>query len=442
MLICEDKNLIIKIKKNNAKLYPIYKMLSFDLLFYYAISFLFLTTTKGFSYVEVLLIESCLPLIKAIVQIPLYFIINKIGKKKSLVLGNFLIIIYLLQLMECTNLTSLILAVVILAVGVTLKDMTASNILYESVNNKEGKGMYSIQEERGLYYYYFLDSVLALIAGFLFVKNPYYPIIMSTILAVLAFCVSLLFRDVSNVINKEKKSETKKTQINIANVKDILNSITYIFKSQRLRALFYFGIVFSSFIYVFAILRRAMLASVDISPEYFSMIFAGLIFAGGISTLNVEKIKKMLGRNILTVISFATIISGVLAAIVYNLNLNNTLTIVILFVMFLIQYVCVAPYTSLMEKYLKSFSKVKTRNKIRTVYNILIYLFQSIITFIASYILGYFNISVVVLMITIVYFILIIVISKFMSGRLGLNPEEYSKDDIEILNTKKSNKPI
>ena len=36
---------LIKIKKNNARLYPIYKMFSWDLLFYYAISFIFLVPT-------------------------------------------------------------------------------------------------------------------------------------------------------------------------------------------------------------------------------------------------------------------------------------------------------------------------------------------------------------------------------------------------------------
>ena len=40
----EQKNNIklnIRDKKNNARLYPIYKMFSWDLIFYYAISFVF-----------------------------------------------------------------------------------------------------------------------------------------------------------------------------------------------------------------------------------------------------------------------------------------------------------------------------------------------------------------------------------------------------------------
>ena len=49
----EEKELERK-KKNNIKLYPIYRVFSWDLLFYYAIIYLFLTIEKGISAAEVL----------------------------------------------------------------------------------------------------------------------------------------------------------------------------------------------------------------------------------------------------------------------------------------------------------------------------------------------------------------------------------------------------
>ena len=44
----KDKKMSKK-RRNNAILYPIYKMFSWDLLCYYSIEFLFLTITKGLS---------------------------------------------------------------------------------------------------------------------------------------------------------------------------------------------------------------------------------------------------------------------------------------------------------------------------------------------------------------------------------------------------------
>lgn len=51
-------------KQINVNLYTRYKMLSWDLLFYYAIIFLFFTQTKGISAADVLLAESFIQFLK------------------------------------------------------------------------------------------------------------------------------------------------------------------------------------------------------------------------------------------------------------------------------------------------------------------------------------------------------------------------------------------
>jgi len=56
-------------RKNNLKLFPIYKMLSWDFLFYYAIAFLFLTIEKGFSASEILFATAFFPLFRVLFQI-------------------------------------------------------------------------------------------------------------------------------------------------------------------------------------------------------------------------------------------------------------------------------------------------------------------------------------------------------------------------------------
>lgn len=68
----------IKKKQKNVKLYPKYKMLSWDMLFYYAIIFLFFTETKGISAADVLLAESFYPLFKVILLMSSTILIDKI----------------------------------------------------------------------------------------------------------------------------------------------------------------------------------------------------------------------------------------------------------------------------------------------------------------------------------------------------------------------------
>ena len=73
-------------RKFNIRLYPIYKMFSWDLLFYYAISFLFLTEVKGFSSSDVVLLDvSVYTLFKCFSQLPSTIITDKLGKRMSLI---------------------------------------------------------------------------------------------------------------------------------------------------------------------------------------------------------------------------------------------------------------------------------------------------------------------------------------------------------------------
>ena len=64
------KRSIRKIKRRNAQLYPIYKMFSWDLLFFYSIQFLFCTITKGVSASEFLIIGGLYLIFKIMMQIP------------------------------------------------------------------------------------------------------------------------------------------------------------------------------------------------------------------------------------------------------------------------------------------------------------------------------------------------------------------------------------
>ena len=84
-----------RMRKINMKLFPIHKMLSWDLLFYYTINFLFLTQVKNMNASDVVLTDSFYALFVMVLQIPINVIIAFLGKKKSIVLGNISLVIYI-----------------------------------------------------------------------------------------------------------------------------------------------------------------------------------------------------------------------------------------------------------------------------------------------------------------------------------------------------------
>ena len=90
----------IQNKKINAKLYPIYKMISWDLLFYYSIIYLFLTQVKSFTSAQVLLGEAVFTASCFILQIPLGLLVDDFGKKNSLVIANVCMCIFIIIMVQ------------------------------------------------------------------------------------------------------------------------------------------------------------------------------------------------------------------------------------------------------------------------------------------------------------------------------------------------------
>lgn len=144
----KNKKEISEIRRKNAKLYPIYKMFSWDLLFFYSIEFLFYTITKNITPSEVLMINGVYLTVRLLCQIPAVAISDFLGKKKSIVLGNILLIIYLALLMCSVGSIGIIIAKFFFALGYDIKMISEANLLYDSVATKGGDGLYSKLDAR------------------------------------------------------------------------------------------------------------------------------------------------------------------------------------------------------------------------------------------------------------------------------------------------------
>ena len=127
--IKETKEEKQRMRKTNMKLFPIYKMLSWDLLFYYTINFLFLTQIKNISASDVVLTDSMYALFVMILQIPISIIIAILGKKKSMVIGNIMLVVHMLIIIFSRNIYDLVLANFISAFGFGIKDTVQTALL-------------------------------------------------------------------------------------------------------------------------------------------------------------------------------------------------------------------------------------------------------------------------------------------------------------------------
>ena len=105
-----NEETILQYKKKNQKIMLFYRMISFDFLVYYAISQLFLVNVKGLTTAQVLLADSFYPFFKFLYEIPCTILIQKIGKRNSLIFANSCLAVYILMVIGLVNISTLIIA--------------------------------------------------------------------------------------------------------------------------------------------------------------------------------------------------------------------------------------------------------------------------------------------------------------------------------------------
>lgn len=420
----------LKEKAINTKLYPIYKMFSFDLLFYYSIIYLFLTQVKGLSPSNVVLADSCYVLFRVILLLPLTALIEKIGKRNSIIIANIILAVSILTFILAQNFTVIIIANIFEAFGFVIKNISESNLLYDSLPNSSVRGnIFSKIESRGSTLYYFLNALSALASGFLYVINGYLPLIICLIMCLVSALIATKFRDVVNTSNKN--------QIRASDyAKNLKYAFKNLFKSSRLRNLIFFGALVSGLLSLLMTIRSGLLQELNVSEQYFGIIFGVLEFSSGISACFQFAIHKRFRNKTLAIISLPIAIACLVIGLTVFFSLPFTVTIVIVLVMFLIQYSCRAPFYNLIKQYLNNFTTSSLRNKISSAYTLIEGMSRAFISFMVSLLLNIVSVSISFIFVGCAFIIIFVIFLDHMRKKVGLKPDEYKKKDIEFLELK------
>lgn len=416
----------IKNKKINVNMYTRYKMFSWDLLFYYAIIFLFFTETKGISAADVLLAESFYPIFKIIFLIPATVLIDSLGKRKSLIIGNSFVFLSILIYIIGNSFLYIVIGQLFSAVGFIIKGICESNMIYDSLEKNEKRGSrFAKIEGDGTSYYYYIDAISAITAGFLFSINGYIPMILCLLSTIFSIYLSTRFKDID-----------VKEKLNLGRIKkecrDLFNSFKLFNRSPRLKNLIFFGALISALLLALTMLRSSIMQEVGIPSEYFGIIFATLGLISGISAKNAHKFHKKFRNRTLAILAIPLVFSCIILGIFCSLNINYTVNIIVVLGIFLIQYIVRGPFYPLIKQYLNNFTTASLRNKISSSFNLLENILRFLITFTASSLLRYMNTSNTFIIIGCILSIGIVLMLDNMRKKVGLKPEQYSDRDIKI----------
>ena len=418
------KEKLIRHKKKNVRLFPLYKMVSWDLLFYYPIIFLFLTQVKGFSAAQVLFSDAFYTLSNTLWQIPVTRLVDRVGKKNALIVGNILYTLSILSMIFMQEYYELLIIQFIYALGYSIKGICEANILYDSLPKGYRRGkIFSQIDGKSTSYFYIFEAIASMTAGFTFVINGYIPMILCFICCAIATILSFRFRHTAIVQNKVEPIKFTEYMVQLK------TSFGYFLKSKRIRSLIMFNALLMGTITAIVNLRSSMLEEVQVSEQYFGVIFAILQMIAAISTRNTERIQENFRNKTLGWLGIPMVMSCIIIGFVGQDELSKS-SLILIVVLFAIQYAIKGPYIGLITRYLNNFTNRSIRPKISALRYLTANLATAILSFICSGLLAITTTANTFIIIGCITTIGVILLLYYMKDKVGLKPEEYSDEDI------------
>ena len=382
-------------KRKNIKLFPLYMMFGEDFVFLYAIEFVFLVSVKHFEAADVLLVDALIPLFQVITNIPCTIAINRLGKRKSVVIGNIFMCIFLLALIFGSNVYIILACTIFNAIGFNLKKMTESNILADSINmhEKNGRFFYSTIYSTGYRNYLILDGITSFFTGLTFLVNGYLPIVISLALMVVATIVSFFFKPISDdEIKKLKGEEKHKKKVSI-------------FKEYK-----------TEFVKLF--------------KDFKKIILSGWTLIGSCEDHVQEWLYKKFKNRTISFIAYTFLIITILAGVVCLSGLPLNAQLIACVVMFAGQYVLHSAYDVLMISYSKNFTTKELRVKISACYEFVRNISSFLIAFLFSFLIRNVEIIPSILIIGVGFMVLLLLANIYINKHFGLKPSNYEKNDV------------
>lgn len=415
----------IQMRKRNMKLYPSYTKLACDYLFYYTIDFLFLTQIKHISASDVVLITSIKSIFSILLLVPANMIVEMLGRKNSIILGNIINCIYMIMFMLSTNFFGVIMAKFLSALAVSIKNIAEPSLLNASIPPSRYKSnIFAKITAKGKSGYYILGAISKIIAGYLFAINGYLPFICSLIFLIIVTVISTFYIEPINRKNKQYNKTLVNNQFN-----DIKIGFKFIMKSERLKALILAASLLSGIFSISLNYRTSLLKDINISSSTIGIIGALLTFVSAIASKKQDVFSNKFKNKTLIILAFITSISDIIAGMA-GLNTNYiNLSLLIIMIAYIFSRIAHGMYFTIIDRYFRNFTNNKIDTKVFAVKNLFTNLCSAIMGIMASFLLSKMSTAYCMIVVGITFTILFIVTYKYMKTRVGLKPEQYSEEE-------------
>lgn len=419
------KEEIQNMRKNNMRIFPIYEKISADYLFYYTIDFLFLTQIKHISAADVVLANSIKSLFGIFLQIPANVIVEFLGRKNSIILGNILNCLYMVIFMMSGNLFDLTLAKFISSLAKSIKSIAEPSLLNASIPpSKYKSNIFAKINAKGKSGYYVIGAISRMIAGFLFEINGYLPIVCSLIVLIIVSLMSMCY------IEPIRKEKNKNNEINVKKqIKDIEEGFKFILKSERLKALILATALITSLLNILLDYQTSLWKDLKV-PAYLIGFIAAIISLSSAYASKRQQIFHNKFRNkAIMITALMASISTIVAGIAGLKAEQFSILLIIIALSFIIARFAHGMFYTIIDRYFRNFTNKDIDTKIFAVKNLFVNLVAAIMGIMASFLLDKMKTAYCMIIVGIIFTILYILTGKYMKTRVGLQPEEYSKEE-------------
>ena len=410
--------------EENLKLYPRYRRLARDFLFFYTINVLFLTQVKKIDMSAIVLVDTFYALFVVILQIPISIIIDKIGRKKGIIFGNLCNVLYLICVINSTSFWHLAFAEILSASGFAFKDIAETALLNESISfEKEEKSkVFAHIQGKAISGYYALSAVSMVVSGFIYEINPYFPMIMSLIVVLMTLIMSLKFSEPVIV----KKEEAKENKLSLK------ESILFSIKSKRCRSILIFSSVFYGVICVLATYEILLIEELKVSTAIIGILFAVLNIVSSISSSAQNKVHLLFKNKTLMFLAITISVVCILVGNVAKLNMPIAIILLLISVLYILKYWIVGVYSVLISKYLSNFTNEKIDTRLFAIFSFTNSIVSVIFGVVASRLIENMSTADAMIIFGQMILVLFVIILIYIRNKFGLKPEEYSDYEVQF----------
>lgn len=417
------KEEIQNMRKTNTRIYPMYKKIAWDYLFFYTIDFLFLTQIKHINPADIVMVSSIGSLFGIFLQIPANVMVEFLGRKNSILLANVLNCLYMLMFMMAGNVLDLILAKFISSLSFSIKKIAEPSLLNASIApSKYKSSIFAKINAKGAQGYYLLGAFSKIVAGVLFAINGYLPIICSFIVLVIATIMAIGYIE---PVEKQKKDKIDgKKQL-----KEIEEGLKYALSSERVKALIVASALIGSLLNILLNYHTNLLQEIEMPSVMIGFVSAMLSFVSAYASKSQNQFHNRFKNKSMVTIAFMISISTIIAGIVGTRENHGIAVMIVVVLSYIVAKFAHGMFYTIEDRYIRNFTNKQIDTKIFAVKSLIGSGVSAMMGFLASFLLSKLSISYCMIVVGVFYTMLFIILKGYMKKRVGKNPEEYSKQE-------------